>query len=478
VETADALTLARLSPGALCWYDLRSEETGESVYEQPPHLKLLDDEIVALVNGWGEYADDSIKGIIFTVPPRHGKSFKVSHYTPAWYLGRFPQRHVGLCSYEADFAASWGKKAREVLEARGPEIFNVEVDHTSRAASAWRIKELKRGRPIYGSMVTAGIGGPLTGRGLHLLIIDDPVKNALEAHSKAKRQAVWDWYTSTAATRLEPGGKIIIIMTRWHDDDLAGRLIREMEDGHGWKFKVINLPALALEDDPLGRVPGEALWPGRYPVERLDEIREGLGPYVWNALFQGKPADKAGGFFDPYNFRVVGKDERDSKPVKAVRRWDLAATEDAGDYTAGVLLEKLANGRWLVADVRRGQWESDEIERQIVQAALDDGPNVKVRFEQERGAAGKLIVAHYRRLLRGKTNGMVKGEVPTGDIEVRALGVSAASNKGLVDIADAPWNADFLAECGAFPHGVNDDMVSALSGAWFDMEKGGTVVNF
>ena len=469
----DAVALASLSPGTLCWYDLLSEETGESLYDQPAHLKLLDDEIVALCNGWGQYADDSIKGIIFTVPPRHGKSFKVSHYAPAWYLGNNPTRHVAVCSYESDFAASWGKKAREVMEARGPEVFNVEVDQTSRAAAFWRVKELKRGRPIYGSMITAGIGGPLTGRGIHLLIIDDPVKNALEAHSQAKRQAVWDWYTSTAATRLEPGGKIIIIMTRWHDDDLAGRLIKEMNDGHGWKFNVINLPALAGDDDPLGRQPGEALWPERYPVERLEEIKSGLGPYVWNALFQGKPADKAGGFFDPYLFNVV--DAPESKPKKAVRRWDLAATEDEGDFTAGVLMEKQYNGRWLVKDVVRGQWSADEIENQIMAASERDGPNVKVRFEQERGAAGKLIVAHYKRMLKFRN---VRGEVPTGDIEVRALGVSAIANRGLIDILRAPWNDDFLSECGAFPHGANDDQVSALAGAFFDMEKGGQVASW
>lgn len=470
METYDALDLARLSPGGLAWYDLLSPETGESIYEQPPHLKLLDHEIVALVEQWPGYED--YDGIIFTVPPRHGKSFKVSQYTPAWYLGNNPSHQVAVCSYEADFAASWGRKAREVLEARGPEVFNVEVDHSSRAAAQWRCREIKRGRPLWGGMITAGIGGPLTGRGVNLLVIDDPVKNAQEAHSKTKRDGVWNWYTSTAATRLEPGGKIIVIMTRWHDDDLAGRLIKEME-AEGWKFLVINLPAIALPNDPLGREPGEALWRERYDEERLEKIMKGLGPYVWNALFQGKPAYGSGGFFDPLDFRVL--DEPESVPRKAVRRWDLAATESDGDYTAGVRMEKLANGRWLITDVRRGQWGADEIERQIVKAAHEDGVGTKIRFEQERGAAGKLIVAHYKRLLRGFS---VKGEVPTGDLTVRALGVSGASQRKQIDVMRGDWNDDFFAEIGAFDHGENDDQVSALAGAWFDMEKGGAVVNF
>lgn len=112
MEGADALTLARLSPGALCWYDLRSEETGDSIYEQPPHLKLLDDEIVACCNGWGDYADESIKGIIFTVPPRHGKSFKVSHYTPPWYLGKWPQRSSAAPTRCAPVLPRWPRPRR------------------------------------------------------------------------------------------------------------------------------------------------------------------------------------------------------------------------------------------------------------------------------------------------------------------------------------------------------------------------------
>ena len=466
METPDALTFAALSPGGLAWYDLRSPETGESIYEQPDHLRLLDWEIVKLCNGLEEYEDDEYKGIIFTVPPRHGKSFEVSHYTPAWFLGRWPEKHVGVASYEADFAASWGKKAREVLETRGPEVFGVEVDYSSRASSHWRVKRTRRGRPVYGSMVTAGIGGPLTGRGIHLLIVDDPVKNAVEAHSKAKRNSVWEWWTSTAATRLEPGGKIIIIMTRWHEDDLAGRLIREMEEGQGWKFRVINLPAVAEAGDPLGRAPGEALWPQRYPIKRLDEIRRALGSYVWNALFQGRPAARAGGYFDPDWFNII--DEPESTPTKAVRRWDLAASESAGDYTAGVLLEKQKNGRYLVRDVRRGQWSPEQAEQEIRRTAELDGRNVPIRFEQERGAAGKIVVASYKRLLTGWH---VRGQQVTGDKEVRAQPCSAAAERKQIDILRGEWNYDFIEECGQFPHGTNDDQVDAFAGAYNDLQK-------
>lgn len=454
--------LGASSPAGLAYVDLLDEQSGESLFELPPHLDLLNTEIRTLCTGGyeGQY-----KGIIFSVPPRHGKSFLVSHYTPAWYLGSFPEKHVAVASYEADFAATWGKRAREVLELRGEEVFNVQVDPSNRAASYWRCRAMKRGRPIYGSMVTAGIGGPLTGRGVNLLIVDDPVKNAIEAHSKAKRQSVWDWWTSTAATRLEPGGVIVLIMTRWHDDDLAGRLIRESKSG-GWQFKEINFEALAGQNDPLGREPGAALWPNRYNEHALGEIKTSLGSYVWNALYQGKPAARAGGFFDPDWFEIV--DGEYGVPVQAVRRWDLAASESEGDYTAGVKLEKLRDGTYLVADVRRGQWAPADIEKNIQATAADDGSYVPIKFEQERGAAGKILVDHYKRMLRGYN---VRGQQPTGDKEVRAQPASAAAEGRKIRIKRADWNEDFMTELAVFPHGANDDQADAFCGAFNDLAK-------
>lgn len=136
------------------------------------------------------------------MPPRHGKSETVSRYLPAWYLGRFPDRRVMLASYEAHFAATWGRKARELLEQVGPEVFGVSVSERSAAASAWDIAGRR------GGMVTAGVGGPLTGKGAHLLVIDDPVKNAEEAQSELLREKAFGWWRSTARTRLERGGAV------------------------------------------------------------------------------------------------------------------------------------------------------------------------------------------------------------------------------------------------------------------------------
>jgi hypothetical protein len=194
----------------------------------PDHLAAIDRELTeALRVGNGR--------LILTVPPRHGKSELVSKYFPAWFLGVYRNRRIILAGYEASFAASWGRKARTLLESHG-DMFGVQVDQKSSASDAWNIKGAE------GGMQTAGVGGPITGKGADVLIIDDPIKNYEEAHSETFREKTWDWFTSTAYTRLEPNGTVILVQTRWHEDDLAGRIIRDMKHE---KWRVINFPALA-----------------------------------------------------------------------------------------------------------------------------------------------------------------------------------------------------------------------------------------
>jgi predicted phage terminase large subunit-like protein len=196
-----------------------------------------------------------------------------------------------LASYEADFAATHGRAAREILEAAGPRFFGVRLRQDSTAANHWMTK-------AGGGMSTAGVGGPLTGKGADLLLIDDPIKNWQEANSETIREHQWDWFRSTAYTRLEPGGSAVIIMTRWHEDDLVGRILADEEIGHEWE--VIELPAVVTEDDlpdPLGRGVGDPLWASRYDADALDSIRKNVGPYIWSALYQGKPAPPEGNLF-------------------------------------------------------------------------------------------------------------------------------------------------------------------------------------
>ena len=184
-------------------------------------------------------------------------------------------------------------------------------------------------------MVTAGVGGPITGKGADILIIDDPVKNAEEANSQTYRDKTWEWYQSTAYTRLEPKGAIILIMTRWHEDDLAGRLLKHMQNGTGEKWEVINLPAIAEENDLLGRKPGEPLWPERYDLKELNRIKDTTGSYWWSALYQQRPQPPEGGllkrswikYYQPHELPHL-------EELDIYQAWDLAiSTKETADYT-------------------------------------------------------------------------------------------------------------------------------------------------
>ena len=246
-------------------------------WKMAPHLAAIDRAIVDTIAGRSEPI------LVIEAPPRHGKSELVSRYLPAWYLGVFPMRRVMLVGYAAGFARNWGRKARDLIAEYGRGSFGIELDRNARAAENWGLAGNE------GGMITAGIGGPLTGRGANLLIIDDPIKNAEEAVSETIREQHWDWWQSTASTRIEPGGCAILIATRWHEDDLTGKLLREAESGEGAPVRRLRLPAIAEENDPLGRPPGEALWPARWPIEKLVAIRDEKEPHWWNAMYQQRP---------------------------------------------------------------------------------------------------------------------------------------------------------------------------------------------
>jgi predicted phage terminase large subunit-like protein len=245
----------------------------EGRWKTARHLLTIDQAIAETINGESEQV------LVIEAPPRHGKSELCSKYLPACFLGNNPDKRVILASYEANFARSWGRKSRNVLEQHGQRFYGVRVSQEQSASIDWEIEGHE------GGMITAGVGGPITGRGANCLIVDDPVKNAEEAMSETLRNSTWDWWQSTAFTRLEPGGVAIVIATRWHKDDLSGRLIAESESGEGPKVRRLTFPAIA--DD------GSALWPERWPIERLEKIRHSLDLFWWLCLYQQTPS-KAG----------------------------------------------------------------------------------------------------------------------------------------------------------------------------------------
>ncbi len=447
-----------ISPGAL------ASTVSRGRWQHAAHLDLLDSKLLALSEG-------RIKRLIVTMPPRHGKSQLCSRYFPAWYLGMNPDHRVILCSYEAGFAAKWGGEARDLLSEHGPELFGVNVSDDTSARDDWKIE----GRE--GGMVTSGVGGPITGRGANLLVIDDPVKNARDANSPTIRQAVWDWWQSTALTRLEPDASVLVIQTRWHKHDLAGRLLaedpdeRDGEDDEGWQ--VVNLPAIAeSEGDALGRKIGEALWPGRWSAERLMRRMRRLGSYVWGALFQQRPTDPEGNYFKRTWFKAI-EPNRVPRLERITRCWDLAATvqgengNEDPDFLAGVKIGRGIDGTYYVLHCHADRTTPDGVEKTLLQTAHADGRDVSIRVEQEGAASGKIVRRHFSRMMDGWDFRFTG--IPRASKFVRSGAFNAACERGDVVLVAGAWNEAFLDELCGFPTGAHDDKVDAAVGAYQDL---------
>jgi predicted phage terminase large subunit-like protein len=430
-----------------------------------PHLDFIDEVIVDAVAGRGP------RFVVVECPPRHGKSELISHRTPAWYLGMFPERQVMLASYEASFAQTWGRKARDLLEEHGAGLYGVQVRSDARAADRWYTS-------AGGVMAASGIGGRFTGMGADLLIIDDPVKNAEEARSAVIRKKHIDWWQSTAATRLHPGAVVIVLMTRWHEGDLGGYLLSRGADEVEEPFIEVRLPAIAEGNDPLGRNVGDALWPGRYGLAQLEQTKRTVGSYWWSAMYQGRPVPEGGGMFKREWFPVLEVAPLDdAHKVRWVRFWDFAATEQQGtndpDWAVGAKVGLTPAGRYVVADMQRVRATPYGVESLIRSTAVRDGKDVPVWLAQDPGAAGKIVVDHYvRTVLRGFA---ARGYRESGSKVVRADPVSAQAEAGNVSLVRGPWVEGFLWEAEQFPHGTHDDHIDALSGGFAVLSSAGGV---
>lgn len=325
-------------------------------------------------------------------------------------------------------------------------------------------------------MWAAGVGGPITGKGFHLGIIDDPVKNSEDANSDALREKQKEWYKTTFLTREEPDAAIVLIMTRWNEDDLAGWLLSEEQsdedDETQEHWHIVCLPAIydgpmefpascTVEED--WREIGEPLCPERYPLPKLNKKKK-KGGREFDALYQQHPTAKEGYFFNVTKLEIVG-----ASPVNAkrARGWDKAATPGDGDYTASVKIAK-ADGIYYVEDVIRGQWDTATRDRQIRQTAELDGRAVRQLGEQEPGSGGKDSAQSFIRLLAGFP---VSVEKSTANKETRADPFSSQVNAGNVKIVRGAWNRDFIEELRQFPFGKHDDQVDGASLAFNDLSR-------
>ena len=385
------------------------------------------------------------RGLMISMPPRHMKSTIGAECLPAWWLSRNPQGEVIIASYNQTQARKMSRACRQRFDGDMHRMIFGATEFSIDAADEFQISGKLNGRP---SLIAAGVGSGLTGSGGDLIIIDDPVKDMEEADSETMRDKVYDWYTSVASTRLSPGGHIILIMTRWHHDDLAGRILND--DADSWQ--VLNLPAIDTE--------GRALWPERFPVPDLESKRAAMGSRVFEALYQGRPTPLEGGMFKRDWIRYDTP-----LPANAVRcrYWDKAATHGDGDWTVGCLMSVL-DGRYCIEDIVRLQGSPYEVQNTIRATAERDGKEVIIRMEQEPGSSGVDVIDHYsRQVLQGFD---FRPDKVTGNKELRAGPMAAAMECGNLWFLRAPWNRELESELLEFPLGEHDDQVDACSGAF------------
>ncbi|MGH9652599.1 MAG: phage terminase large subunit [Bryobacteraceae bacterium] len=428
-----------------------AQRASDQAFEVPPHVNLLDQAIVDLAEC------DSHAKLMITMPPRHGKSELASRYTPPWYLSRWPGHRVMLCAYEADFAATWGRKARNLVQEN--PWCGIKVNARSTAAKRWDVAGHS------GGMVTAGVGGPITGKGANLLIIDDPVKNAEQAQSQTFRDRAWEWYQQTAFTRLEPNGKVLAIMTRWHEDDLFGRLLDREPDS----WRVINLPALAEEHDLLRRKVGDALWPARYDANALASIRTTIGMRAFTALYQQRPSPIEGSLFHVPSLRYwdfkdrthydLGGEIIDRRAMVVFSTADLAvSTSQTADYTviATWAITRADPAQLMLLDLERGRIEgADHLD--LVRKVVDKHHPDWVGVESRTFGISLLQVAR-RSGLRMRDLSADKDKV------TRALPAAVLCETGRVWLPNHhPLLGEIEHELSNFPYGAHDDIVDCLA---------------
>jgi predicted phage terminase large subunit-like protein len=399
------------------------------------HLVHVRKQLQRVTNG-------EIKRLMLFLPPRHGKSEMVTVRYSAWWLERDPSQRVIIGAYNQTLANKFSRKVRKIARER------IAINRERTAVDDW---ETEAG----GGLRAVGVGAGVAGHGGDLIVIDDPVKNREEANSPTYRDRVWDWYTDDLYTRQEPDAAIVLIMTRWHEADLAGRILAS-EDAPSWT--VVKLPALAMADDPLERAIGAPLWPERYDAPALANYKLVLGR-SFHALFQQEPQEQEGDIFKRSWFQLVREVPSEAQRV---RYWDKGASVD-GDYTAGVLIARNGTGEFYVEDVVRGRWTSHERNQVMLNTAKEDGKEVAVYVEQEPGSSGVDSVQEIIRLMAGYA---VRADKVTGNKSVRAEPFAAQAEAGMVKLKRAAWNAAYIDELTSFPNGAHDDQVDGSSGAF------------
>ena len=440
-------------------------------------------------------AEEKSPRLMLLMPPRHGKSELASIRFPAWHLGHYPEHEVINCGYNLDLPMKFSRKVREI--ARDPSFLALfpkcVLDSESQSAEAWNTTS-------GGGFTAAGVGGGITGKGAHVLIIDDPIKNQEEADSIMTRDNLWGWYWSTAYTRLSPGGGVLIIQTWWNDDDLAGRLQLAMQEGNqGDDFDVVKYPALAeqyeyehkttneilrfaepldakpslgeykAEDFTLLRSPGEALHPERYNAQMLINYRENMPKRVWSALYQQNPVPDEGMYFQKSWIKQEVSPPQ-LQNVNVYQAWDFAIGEKQhNDWNVGVTLVQDERDYLHLVDVLRFRGDSFQIVEHILDFAQKWGTTLScpLTLGFEDGQIWKAIKPLLSSLMSERKFYPSYEELKTlTDKMARARALQGRLQQGRVWFpVEAPWTPVVTQELLRFPAGAHDDVVDALAHA-------------
>lgn len=418
--------------------------------------------------------------LMIFAPPRSGKSELFSRRFPAWALGQNPNLQIIASSYSADLASRMNRDVQRIIEEPiYKDIFpDTALPAKNDGSGKMRNADMFELIGADGAYRSAGVGGGITGMGADIAIIDDPVKDAAQANSYTIRESVWDWYTSTLYTRLSPKSGILLGMTRWHEDDLAGRLLKAMKTG-GDQWRIVCFPAIAEEEEEYRHI-GDPLHPERYDLNHLLEIKKAVGSHTWNALYQQHPTTKGGGIIKGAWF---GRYKIPPKiRYKAIYADTAIKTKQHNDYSVFIVAGKGDDGKLYLLDLVRGKWEAYELEMVLTDlwnkhhADRSTGTLTKVIVEDK--ASGTPLIQNIRR----KASFPILGKNVSVDKYTRVLGVQAYIESGYVMLPEnEPWVRDLIAECESFTANdahAHDDQVDSLVMAIDDTLASGSMSMF
>jgi len=432
-------TLHTLTPDRL------AEDLSKGRFKRYKHIQMLGRKLAQSISRGNAR-------LVISIPPRHGKSWLISKWLPVWDLTLAPADNIILSSYEADFASQWGRQVRNLITENSDKL-QIKLTEDSKAANRWNT-------PEGGGMVTAGIGGPITGRGGNLLIIDDPVKNWEQAVSDVYQRKTIDWFNSTLYTRAEPNASIILLMTRWHQNDLAGYLLSEHED----PWEEIRLPALAEEGDPLERKIGEALCPERYKAEDLHKIKLAVGSKMFNSLYQQRPTLEEGNIIKRQWLKFY---MHASGFERTIITLDATFTKKAdSDFVVLQTWGRRGSEKYHLDQIRDRMGITETIQALKSLSAKWPAATLKLIENKANGPA-------IEDLLKKELSGIVLWE-PQGDKVSRANAVAPQYEAGNVYYPHpsiAPWVNDLVEEVVSFPNGSHDDQVDAMTMALIRLEE-------